>query len=105
MDFLPTGMIEKMASGMRFVKRAVEADLARFKAYVELGDAEGLEYRSKPGEMEQHREGGDRDEQKGEGDSHETEGTDGESGGGERENDRQERENRREERRKAFSST
>jgi uncharacterized membrane protein len=44
MDFHPSGMIEKMASGMRFVKRAVEADLARFKAYVELGEAKGLDY-------------------------------------------------------------
>jgi uncharacterized membrane protein len=44
MDFHPSGMIEKMASGMRFVKRAVQADLARFKAYVELGEAPGLEY-------------------------------------------------------------
>ena len=44
MDFHPSGMIEKMASGLRFVKRAVESDLARFKAYVELGEAKGLEY-------------------------------------------------------------
>jgi Polyketide cyclase / dehydrase and lipid transport len=44
MDFHPSGMVEKMASGLRFVKRAVEADLARFKAYVELGEAKGLEY-------------------------------------------------------------
>ena len=44
MDFQPSGLIEKMASGLRFVKRAVEADLARFKAYVELGEAKGLEY-------------------------------------------------------------
>jgi uncharacterized membrane protein len=44
MDFHPSGMIEKMASGLRFVKRAVEADLARFKAYVELGEAKGLDY-------------------------------------------------------------
>jgi uncharacterized membrane protein len=44
LDFHPSGMMEKMASGMRFVKRAVQADLARFKAYVELGEAEGLEY-------------------------------------------------------------
>src|SRR6266480_7773060 len=44
LDFHPSGMIEKMASGMRFVKRAVEADLARFKAYVELGEAKGLDY-------------------------------------------------------------
>ena len=44
MDFQPSGMIEKMASGLRFVKRAVEADLARFKAYVEMSEAKGLEY-------------------------------------------------------------
>src|ERR671936_1019668 len=44
MDFHPSGMIEKMASGLRFVKRAVEADLARFKAYVELGEAKGVDY-------------------------------------------------------------
>ena len=54
LDFVPTGMIEKMASGMRFVKRAVEADLARFKAYVEFGDVKGLEYKSTPAEMEQN---------------------------------------------------
>ena len=57
MDFVPQGMIEKMASGMRFVKRAVEADLARFKAYVELGEAKELEYHAKPEE----REGDDQD--------------------------------------------
>jgi uncharacterized membrane protein len=45
MEFEPNGMIEKMASGLRFVKRAVQADLARFKAYVEMEDAKGLEYR------------------------------------------------------------
>src|SRR5881392_3740669 len=55
-DFVPTGMVEKMASGLRFAKRAVEADLARFKAYVEMGDAKGLEYKSTPDEMEQHRD-------------------------------------------------
>ncbi len=48
MDFRPSGMIEKMASGMRFVKRAVQSDLARFKAYVEMGEARGLEYRHDP---------------------------------------------------------
>jgi uncharacterized membrane protein len=51
-DFVPQGMIEKMASGLRFVKRAVQADLARFKAYVEMGQAEDLEYHSKPAERE-----------------------------------------------------
>ena len=46
MEFEPNGMIEKMASGLRFVKRAVQADLARYKAYVEMDDAKGIEYRS-----------------------------------------------------------
>jgi len=44
MNFEPTGMFEKMASGLRFVKRAVQSDLARFKAYAELGEARGIEY-------------------------------------------------------------
>jgi uncharacterized membrane protein len=48
MDFRPQGMIEKMASGMRFVKRAVQSDLARFKAYVEMGEARGIEYKHDP---------------------------------------------------------
>jgi hypothetical protein len=39
-------MLEKMASGLRFVKRAVQADLARFKAHVEMSDAKGVEYRA-----------------------------------------------------------
>jgi uncharacterized membrane protein len=37
-DFVPSGVLEKVASGMRFVKRAVRGDLHRFKAYVELDD-------------------------------------------------------------------
>jgi hypothetical protein len=44
MEFQPTGMMEKMASGLRFVKRAVQADLARFKAYCEMQDADGIDY-------------------------------------------------------------
>jgi uncharacterized membrane protein len=34
-DFQPSGLIEKMGSGMRFAKRAAESDLARFKAFIE----------------------------------------------------------------------
>lgn len=45
MEFVPQGVLEKMASGLRFVKRAVESDLARFKAFVEMEDARGLKYR------------------------------------------------------------
>src|SRR3954454_14175739 len=64
MDFVPQGMIEKMASGLRFVKRAVQADLARFKAYVEMGQAEDLEYHSKPAEREGEGQKDDKDEKK-----------------------------------------
>jgi hypothetical protein len=46
MEFEPNGVIEKMASRLRFVKRAVQADLARFKAHVEMEDAKGIEYRA-----------------------------------------------------------
>jgi uncharacterized membrane protein len=86
-DFHPTGMIEKMASGLRFVKRAVQSDLARFKAYVELEDAKGLGY-------------GNPDED----DEHESRGTSNGNGNGakssrEIEESRQERAERREQRR------
>jgi hypothetical protein len=45
MEVEPNGPIEKLASGLCFVKRAVQADLARFKAFVEMDDAKGIEYR------------------------------------------------------------
>ncbi|MFL5920626.1 MAG: SRPBCC family protein [Gaiellaceae bacterium] len=104
-DFLPTGMIEKMASGMRFVKRAVEADLARFKAYVEFGDVKELEYKATPAEMEQHRDdGGD---ERAEGDSQEAQSRSDSDGSSdeERERERQERESRREERKQSLASS
>ena len=60
MEFEPSGMLEKMASGLRFVKRAVQADLARFKAYVELADAKGVDYRDADADEPSSRErGGD----------------------------------------------
>jgi hypothetical protein len=61
MEFEPNGMIEKLASGLRFVKRAVQADLARFKAYVEMEDAKGIEYRSSERERDEQRERGGSD--------------------------------------------
>src|SRR4051812_6176002 len=42
LDVEPHGMLEKMGRGMRFTKRAVRADLYRFKALIELDEeAEG----------------------------------------------------------------
>ncbi len=103
LDFVPSGMLEKMASGMRFVKRAVQADLARFKAYVEFGDVRGLEYKSKPAEMEQNQGGEDEegdDEPKSESKSEGQEDDDRDRG-----SEREERAGRREERRKALSAS
>ena len=105
LDFVPSGMLEKMASGMRFVKRAVEADLARFKAYVEFGDVRGLEYKSKPAEMEQHRgedeqDEGDKQEAESRGQTSDESGDDRDRGA-----DREERAKRRQEREKALSGS
>jgi uncharacterized membrane protein len=102
-DFVPSGMIEKMASGMRFVKRAVESDLARFKAYAELGDAEGLEYRSKPEEMEQG-QGEDSESDSESEDESSEQAESSEQDEGELESKQQERESRRKERRESVTS-
>jgi uncharacterized membrane protein len=93
-DFQPSGMIEKMGSGLRFAKRAVQADLARFKAYVEMGEAEGLEYQASPEQGEQ-----DESEEQGPDAS-----GDGASSNGDSQAEREERERRREERRQAAAS-
>ena len=57
-DIEPHGMLEKMARGMRFAKRAVRADLHRFKAVVELEeDAEdGWRGTIKDGDVKQRTE-------------------------------------------------
>ena len=96
MEFEPGGMVEKMASGLRFVKRAVQADLARFKTYVEMQDAKGIEYQPNPEEDE----GDDDDAQR---DADEPTSRD-EKSDEDRERERKEREKARQERRKAGSS-
>ena len=64
MEFEPNGVMEKMASGLRFVKRAVQADLARFKSFVEMQDAKGIEYRpNQQDEDEDDEQNGEEDEQ------------------------------------------
>ena len=98
MEFEPTGMIEKMASGLRFVKRAVQSDLARFKAYVELQDAKGIDYR--PNEEKDDEKDKDADEpQARERDEQESKSDE------DREADRGEREKRRQERRERTGSS
>jgi hypothetical protein len=85
-EFEPTGMLEKMASGMRFVKRAVQSDLARFKAYAEFDDAAELEYPSGGGGKQSDSGGGKRSDSGGSGDQ-------------DRERGREQREQHRRERR------
>lgn len=96
MEFEPNGLMEKMASGLRFVKRAVQADLARFKTYVEMKDAKGIDYRPNP-ENEKDEEGDDDGDDANEPTSREQKSDD------EREKDRKEREKARKERRKSGS--
>jgi hypothetical protein len=98
MEFEPNGMMEKMASGLRFVKRAVQADLARFKTYVEMQDAKGIDYRPNPKDEEK-----DEDDH-GDGDADEPTSRDQKSDE-DRERDRKEREKARDERRKSTSSS
>jgi hypothetical protein len=93
MEFEPNGIMEKMASGLRFVKRAVQADLARFKAYVEMEDAKGIEYRPVRDDED------DEKQQQQRGESRSGRSDDGRSDE-ERDSERQERESRREERRR-----
>jgi hypothetical protein len=97
MEFEPNGMMEKMASGLRFVMRAVQADLARFKTYVEMQDAKGIDYRPNP-ENEKDDGGGDG------ADADEPTSRDQKSDE-ERKQERKEREKAREERRTSGSSS
>src|SRR3954468_11117090 len=94
-DFQPTGMFEKMGSGLRFVKRAVQADLARFKAYVEMKDVKGLDYSPEKGS-----DNGDDDKKDKKNDDESSRGSsNGESkSSSESEQDRKERAERRKQR-------
>src|SRR6185503_14160164 len=57
LDLEPGGLIEKAARGMRHVKRAVRADLARFKAYVMMNEEEDGAWRGtiEDGEVKKQR--------------------------------------------------
>jgi len=64
LDVEPGSLIEKAARGMRHVKRAVRADLARFKAYIEMQEVETGAWRGviHDGELvEEHDEKYDKD--------------------------------------------
>jgi uncharacterized protein YndB with AHSA1/START domain len=100
MEFEPNGMMEKMASGLRFVKRAVQADLARFKAYVEMEQAKGIEYRPNP--KDEEGDNGEEDDDQQQDDADEPTSRD-EKSDEEREQERKEREKGRQQRRKSGS--
>jgi uncharacterized membrane protein len=57
-DVEPSGLIEKSARGMRHVKRAIRADLHRFKAYAMMNPEPEGEWRGtiEDGEVKQQRE-------------------------------------------------
>jgi uncharacterized membrane protein len=91
MDFEPNGTMQKIASSLRFVNRAVQADLARFKAHVEMSDAKGLDYsaaRDQKDDDPRDRNGG----------------RSAKSDDDQRQNDRNERESRRRERQSSSTS-
>jgi uncharacterized membrane protein len=60
LDVEPGSMLEKAARGMRFVKRAVRADLARFKAHVLMEEEASGEWRGeiKDGDVKSKRSSG-----------------------------------------------
>jgi len=63
LDVEPGGMLEKAARGLRHVKRASRADLHRFKAFIEMQDAETGAWRGviEDGEViEEHDDGYDK---------------------------------------------
>jgi len=106
LDFHPTGLFEKMASGLRFAKRAVQADLARFKAYAELDEIEGAEYtheattENKKDEKDDKDDEDDKDEKKDESDGDDAQASSNGRGDPEElEESRKERAQRRQKRR------
>lgn len=113
MDFRPSGMMEKMASGLRFVKRAVQADLARFKSYVEFEEAgleapqerlrqaeqEEKEEKEKEGDEKEQDEQQEQQEQQQQRDRSESDQAEESDEDRDRESERSERQERREQRR------
>jgi len=114
MDFRPAGMLEKMASGLRFVKRAVQSDLARFKAYVEFeeSDVEGGPREQGEKELEKQQDDGGQDQGKGDDQEEQRERQQPQGSGDDddaddddtREAIRREREERREQRREGATA-
>jgi len=95
-DFQPEGVFEKLASGLRFHRRAIKTDLQRYKAYAEMRNEETGAWR---GEIHDEDENPAREATK----RHEDhEGSNGNSSSDE--SSRKEREERRKQRREAATS-
>lgn len=95
-DFQPQGLFEKLASGLRFHRRAVKTDLQRYKAFVEMRNEETGAWR---GEIHEEDENPAREATKDHdsGDTENERSANGDSG-------RKEREERRQQRRAAATS-
>jgi uncharacterized membrane protein len=95
-DLQPEGVFEKLASGLRFHRRAVKTDLQRYKAFVEMRNEETGAWRGEiHDEDENPAREATKDHDNGDGDSESS--PNGDSG-------RKEREERRRERRQAATS-
>lgn len=105
-DFQPEGMFEKLASGLRFHRRAVKTDLQRYKAFVEMRNEETGAWR---GEIHAEDENPAREATKGDEQGGGDTPSNGDSGRKQRSSDgdsgRKEREERRQQRREATSSS
>jgi hypothetical protein len=103
-DLQPEGIFEKLASGLRFHKRAIKTDLQRYKAFVEMRNEETGAWR---GEIHEEEENPAREATK---DHDDGDGGDGGSGGDTQassngDSGRKEREERRQQRREAATSS
>jgi uncharacterized membrane protein len=99
MDFQPGGMLEKMASGLRFHKRAAKTDLKRFKAYVEMKEnAHGTTAEGEDGDEQEEPKGSESPKSS----SSPSDGSSRTSG--EADKDRKQRGQRREQRREKSAS-
>jgi uncharacterized membrane protein len=96
-DLQPQGMFEKLASGLRFHRRAVKTDLQRFKAFVEMRNEETGAWR---GEIDNEDANPAREATKGHGNGGSSDGDDSVNG----DSNRKDREKRREQRRQTVAS-
>src|SRR4051794_13018412 len=62
LDWPPDGIMEKMASGLRVIKRATQADLKRFRAFMEMRDEETGAWRGRIEDSDVVSEEGDEQE-------------------------------------------